>query len=131
VQSKKQQDEDSTSSCSDFDNDDNLIDLKKSKRPPVNIIPPGLVVGSSAAHLPPPSTSPSKPQDSIRTEIDAIVTSCFASNNKDHEKTRRKIQLSKRTAADDQDFDEEDEREYYGNQFSTQMRGGRAAHMSR
>ena len=43
---------------------------------------------------------------SIQNEIDAIVTSCFTSANKE---VKRKIKLGKRTAADDQEYENEDE----------------------
>ena len=45
-------------------------------------------------------------KDLIKNQIDAIVTSCFQPNRKE---TKRKIKLGKRTAADDREFDEEEE----------------------
>jgi hypothetical protein len=58
-------------------------------------------------------------KDSVKSQIDAIVTSCFASTDK---QTRRKVKLGKRTAADDQDFDDEEE---YLSQLTQQDRKGR------
>lgn len=52
------------------------------------------------------STVKANEKDSIKNEIDAIVSSCFQSNRKE---TKRKIKLGKRTAADDREFDDEEE----------------------
>ncbi len=86
----------SSDSNSDSENENELISIKKSKSTSVNIpIEPILI-----------ETETIKSKDLIKNEIDAIVTSCFTSTNKE---VKRKIKLGKRTAADDQEYEDEDE----------------------
>jgi hypothetical protein len=86
----------SSSSSSDYDSENDLVSIKKSKSTTVNISIQPILIPSEII----------KTKDSIRNEIDAIVTSCFTSTTKE---IKRKIKLGKRTAADDQDFEDEDE----------------------
>jgi hypothetical protein len=60
-------------------------------------------------------------KDLIKNEIEAIVTSCFTSTQRE---TKRKVKLGKRTAADDQDLEEEDE---YVSQLTNQNQHGQTS----
>jgi len=90
----------SNSSESNSESDDDLISSKKSKISSSVNIPKEIIVTERQQQ------QPTKSKDSIRNEIDAIVTSCF---NKPNKEVKRKIKLGKRTAADDQEFEDEDE----------------------
>jgi len=103
----------SSSSDSNSDSESELISIKKSKptTTTVNIpIEPILI-----------ETETIKTKDLIKNEIDAIVTSCFTSANKE---VKRKIKLGKRTAADDQEYENEDE-------YLTHLIHHRNGHISR
>jgi len=104
----------SSSSDLNSDSENELISIKKSKptkTTTVNIpIEPILI-----------ETETIQTKDLIKNEIDAIVTSCFASTNKE---VKRKIKLGKRTAADDQEYEHEDE-------YLTQLIHHRNGHISR
>lgn len=89
----------SSSSDSESDDEADLIPSKKTKA----ITKP--IVKSSTQSVIVQSVEPEKTKDSIRNEIDAIVTSCFTANKE----VKRKIKLGKRTAADDQEYENEDE----------------------
>ncbi len=86
----------SSSSESNSDSDNELISIKKSKPTSVNVPLQSIII----------ETESIKSKDEIKNEIDAIVTSCFSSANKE---VKRKIKLGKRTSADDQECEEEDE----------------------
>ncbi|CAF3020989.1 unnamed protein product [Rotaria sp. Silwood2] len=86
----------SSSSNSDSDSENDLISIKKPKSTSVNIPVQPIII----------ETETIKNKDLIKNEIDAIVTSCFTSSNKE---VKRKIKLGKRTAADDQECEDEDE----------------------
>jgi hypothetical protein len=86
----------SSSSESNSDSDDELISIKKSKPTSVNIPLQPIII----------EPEPIKSKDEIKNEINAIVTSCFSTANKE---IKRKIKLGKRTSADDQEYEDEDE----------------------
>ncbi|CAF1286361.1 unnamed protein product [Adineta ricciae] len=89
----------SSSTDSESDDETDLIPSKKTKATTKPI------VKSSIQSVVVQSAEPEKTKDSIRNEIDAIVTSCFTTNKE----KKRKIKLGKRTAADDQEYENEDE----------------------
>ncbi|CAF1151180.1 unnamed protein product [Rotaria sp. Silwood1] len=86
----------SSSSNSDSDSENDLISIKKTKSKSVDIPTQSIII----------QTETIKTKDVVKNEIDAIVTSCFTSTNKE---VKRKIKLGKRTAADDQEYENEDE----------------------
>ncbi|CAF1633121.1 unnamed protein product, partial [Adineta ricciae] len=89
----------SSSSDSESDDETDLIPSKKTKATTKPI------VKSSIQSVSVQSVEPEKIKDSIRNEIDTIVTSCFTTNKE----VKRKIKLGKRTAADDQEYENEDD----------------------
>lgn len=88
--------ESSSSNDSNSESETELIPIKKPK--------------STSVYLPVEpiriENEPIKTKDLIKNEIDAIVTSCYKTTNKE---VKRKIKLGKRTAADDQEYENEDE----------------------
>jgi hypothetical protein len=86
----------SSSSNSESDNENDLISIKKPKSTSINLPIQPIVIQSE----------PIKTKDFIKNEIDAIVSSCFTSTNKE---VKRKIKLGKRTQADDQQYEDEDQ----------------------
>ncbi|CAF5131997.1 unnamed protein product, partial [Rotaria sp. Silwood1] len=86
----------SSSSNSDSDSENDLISIKKTKSKSVDISTQPIII----------QTETIKTKDVVKNEIDAIVTSCFTTTNKE---VKRKIKLGKRTAADDQEYENEDE----------------------
>ncbi|CAF0862910.1 unnamed protein product [Rotaria sordida] len=86
----------SSSSNSDSDSENDLISIKKPKSTSANISTQPVII----------QTETIKNKDLIKNEIDAIVTSCFTSTNKE---VKRKIKLGKRTSADDQEYEDEDQ----------------------
>ena len=68
---------------------------------------PTKFVSSSASKVATSDAVAVASRDLVRNQIDAIVTSCFASKNV--KETRRRVKLGKRTATDD-DEDEEEHR---------------------
>lgn len=88
--------ESSSSSSSESDNENDLILRKnQSKISPVKITVQPVVIQSETI----------RKEDLIKNEIDAIVTSCLTKKNRE---VKRKIKLGKRTAADDQEYEDED-----------------------
>lgn len=93
----------SSSSDSNSDSETELISIKKSKSKSKS--------KSTTVNIPIEQpirieNDSIKSKDLIKNEIDAIVNSCFTSTNKE---VKRKIKLGKRTAADDQEYEHEDE----------------------
>ncbi|CAF3356176.1 unnamed protein product [Rotaria socialis] len=86
----------SSSSNTDSDSEHDLISTKKNKSTFVTIPIQSILI----------QTETIEKKDLIKNEIDAIVTSCFTSKNKE---VKRKIKLGKRTLADDQEYEDEDE----------------------
>ncbi|CAF0726486.1 unnamed protein product [Adineta steineri] len=104
----------SSSNSSDSDSENDLISITKNKKSkPISTtnhksIEPIVI-----------QSEPIKTKDSIRNEIDAIVTSCFTTTA--NKEVKRKIKLGKRTAADDQQYEDEDE---YLTHINHNRRGG-------
>lgn len=98
----------SSSSPSDTENNEDSMSRHKSTVVPANVSTDVKKIVASAV--------PTK--DLIKNEIEALVTSCFTSTQRE---TKRKVKLGKRTAADDQDWEEEDE---YVSQLTNQNRHG-------
>ncbi|CAF0999513.1 unnamed protein product [Rotaria magnacalcarata] len=86
----------SSSSNTDSDSEHDLISTKKNKSTFVTIPIQSILI----------QTETIEKKDLIKNEIDAIVTSCFTSKKKE---VKRKIKLGKRTLADDQEYEDEDE----------------------
>ena len=105
----------SSSSDSQSDDENDLIPPKKSKAAASAITK---LLNRPVA----PPAEPTKTKDTIRSEIDAIVTSCFTSAQKE---VKRRVKLGKRTEADDYEGEQEDD---YVTHLTRQQRHG---HLSR
>ncbi|UJR34200.1 hypothetical protein I4U23_021606 [Adineta vaga] len=92
----------SSPSNSESDEENDSIPFKKSKATTKLTT---TTIKPSVHSVKVPQAEPEKTKESIRNEIDAIVTSCFKTNKE----VKRKIKLGKRTAADDQEYEDEDE----------------------
>ncbi|CAF4345381.1 unnamed protein product, partial [Adineta steineri] len=89
----------SSSNSSDSDSENDLISITKNKKSK-----PISTINHKSIEPIVIQSEPIKTKDSIRNEIDAIVTSCFTTTT--NKEVKRKIKLGKRTAADDQQYED-------------------------